>query len=112
MTYNFYHQNDPAAPKNAEYWHSVYLHGLAEDHNNRIASEASWEWAAPDLFVCDQPMPTAEGDFPAKLYGLDVVAFIRYRWGQKVEGDYLAGRVASPLDETGFAHAQNREEWR
>jgi hypothetical protein len=104
MTLEFYHQADPNGKK--ERWPFVYLHGQAEDHCGKQAQENGWEWGAPDIFDASEPMPTFPGDYPATLYGMPVIAFVRFRHG------HLAGRVATPADVEGFAHAKESENWR
>ncbi len=106
MQLEFYHLSDPANKQHR--WPFVYLHGAAERHNEEQQRQhGDWKWEAPDLFEANQPMPVVEGDYPAMLYGMRVVAFLRMRH------DHLHGRVASPDGDTiAFLHAQNVKEWR
>lgn len=104
----FFHQSDPAAPKDCHVWHYVYLHGEAEDHNAAQQNNNKWcdDPPPPDLFVADLPMPE-NGDHPVLLYGKVAVAVLRDRFNGAVRG----GRVAFPDDAEGYAHATDPDKW-
>jgi hypothetical protein len=108
--YVFRHDNDPEGSTYYR-WHFVYLHGLAERHNEQTAEENGWEWAAPDMVSCDRPMPAEGGDYPAVLYGLAVVAVLRSRSGLR-SGRAAAVNVPSREAMAEWRHAQRPEEWR
>lgn len=114
---NIFHQCDTNAPKPDHVWHFVYLHALAEQHNEDTAKKNNYwsdkdefddsrPWAAPDCFVADQPMPIEEGDYQGFLYGLAVVIFVRKRF------NLLGGRAACVDDPEGFDHASKPDDWR
>lgn len=109
--FNFYHERDPNAPAPNHCWHWVYLHGQAEYHMETVQREKGWGWAAPDLFVCDQPMPTEPGHYEAMLYGRRVVVVLAAPERYKSLGK-PCGRAAFPEDEAGFRHASTPEDWR
>ncbi len=64
----FFHPNDPAMRIRGHPWYFVYLHGWGLENRNILIAEANgWEWAAPDLFVGSEVMPTEEGEYEALL---------------------------------------------
>jgi hypothetical protein len=109
---NFYHQSDPSIPYPIGHvWHFVYLHGAAELHSEKMAIDNGWldgngNWSPTDMFVSDQPFPTAEGDYHALLYGMPVLACLRKRYG------HMSGRVVWILDPNDMLSALNPENWR
>jgi hypothetical protein len=103
---NLFHSNDPNLPKDYHCWHFVYLHGAAENHNEKKAFDNNWAWRCPDLVISDQPIPKIPGHYEANLYGMKVIAVM----ARRIE-NHLAGRVADPTDVEGFAHASKPEEW-
>lgn len=81
-------------------WHFCYLHGDAEfqyDPENG---------SAPDLFLCDEPMPTEAGTYACEVRGLPAVAVITQRHGG------LAGRIALVKDTEALTHALDTEAWK
>jgi hypothetical protein len=77
------------------------------DHNAKQVPNVE-EPDAPDLVVADQPMPTKPGEYPAKLYGMDVIAVIDYH---PIMKKLMAGRCAAVNDVEGLAHARDVKNW-
>ena len=105
--HRFFAASDPQA-KGLWFWPFVYYHRLAEDMNTLRQEEADWPWDAPDLVVCNAPMPRASGYYSGWLYGLQVMAVLAIRPGQH----FLTGRIAALSDPVALAHAYNPMEWR
>jgi len=113
--FTLYHDNDPAAPAiedggrtyRGHRWHYVYLHGAAERLNELRAAQNGWEWAAPDLFVCDKPMPEEDGEHYGLLYGKLIAVVISSRQTCGVRG----GRASLLKDAVGLAHARRPQDW-
>lgn len=102
----FFHYSDPQA-KDYDPWHYCYLHGEAERFNEKQQINNDWEWAAPDLFVCDEPL-NGPGRYEGNLYGRIVVMFVAY----PPDRNWLCGRGAFPEDTVAYKHASKPEEWR
>lgn len=104
----FHHYSDPAA-SGLHSWPFVYLHGAAEQHNDRIADDNAWVWQAPDCFLCSEPMPTAPGVYRGSLYGFPVIAVLAFtHWPNQ-----MCGRVV--IDDPkrdGYEHAFAISDWR
>ncbi len=108
----FYNWNDPLSDQ-LHVWHFVYYHGQLEELNERVGEERGLEWAAPDLVLCDEPMP-AEGIYKGTHYGTPVVAVLSHT-RQTHLGIFLlpGGRVA--VDDpkaAGYDHVFRVEDWR
>lgn len=100
------HPGDPKSPPRL--WSYVYLHGRAEHWNARVGRQNGWEDCAPDLCCCvDDPLPAADGEYDAILYGepAKIVLSTRYH------GSLFGGRVALTNDEEGLAHARDHANW-
>lgn len=106
----FYHEHDPMAPDtdHVHYWHFVYIHGKAEDDMGVRANLMDWEWAAPDLFVSDQVMPTEPGEYEVNIYGKKAIAVLAMHRFMNV----LTGRVAYENDVEALAHCRKLDDWR
>lgn len=100
---NLYHYSDPNA-KNYHPWHFVYAHGEAEIYNGQQMQHLE-DRSADDLLCSDQPMPTQEGEYKAKLYGKDVIVVI-------AKNHFLKGRAALTTDIVALEHCRKPEDWR
>ena len=104
---NFYHENDPRIKDMLVHrWPFCYMHGAAEDVINIEQYERDISWSAPDLFVCNEPMPSEAGAYYGKLYGHDVVMVIAEHLGT------LGGRGAINEPSTDdYVHVFKPEDW-
>lgn len=108
LAVNLHHLNDPMFGHDIYDWPFVYLHGQAEQHNATYADACGFEWAAPDIFKADRPMPVEPGEYQAKLYGRDVIVVLAERFN----GRLLGGRAACADDANALVHVRDVQSWR